>query len=266
MIPVKQRCTCKDIRHLFTFLQFHSSDNPVAQKPDLSLLIYFLGLFVCRWTSVIISETINYLLINYLISYVIMYYVKFSSFFLSFLVLTPVYLFIVDVEVFVAPDLTHTHTLGRTPLDERSARRRDLYLTTHNTHNRQISMAWRGWNPQSQQASGRIPTLYRAATGIHKCPISIKLTGCFLIFHAGSERRIVGFSQLNNDNYNNTITTYYAFCPHTHFNLLLIFIKHVINLKISVRPTIRCSIIYVTFQLVSYYIFWRCVSLSSRLL
>jgi hypothetical protein len=27
-------------------------------------------------------------------------------------------------------------TVGRTPLDEQSARRRDLYLTTHNTHNR----------------------------------------------------------------------------------------------------------------------------------
>ena len=27
-------------------------------------------------------------------------------------------------------------TVGRTPLDEGSARRRDLYLTTHNTHNR----------------------------------------------------------------------------------------------------------------------------------
>jgi hypothetical protein len=32
--------------------------------------------------------------------------------------------------------LRHT-TVGRTPLDERSARRRDLYLTTQNTHNRQ---------------------------------------------------------------------------------------------------------------------------------
>jgi hypothetical protein len=30
----------------------------------------------------------------------------------------------------------HT-TLGRTPLDEGPARRRDLYLTTHNTHNTQ---------------------------------------------------------------------------------------------------------------------------------
>ena len=34
--------------------------------------------------------------------------------------------------------LRHT-TLGRYPLDEWSARRRDLYLTTHNTHNRQTS-------------------------------------------------------------------------------------------------------------------------------
>ena len=47
-------------------------------------------------------------------------------------------------------------TVGRTPLDEWSARRRDLYLTTHNTHNRQTSMP-PGWysNPQSQQTRGR---------------------------------------------------------------------------------------------------------------
>ena len=31
-------------------------------------------------------------------------------------------------------------TVGRTPLDEWSSRHRDLYLTTHNTHNRQTSM------------------------------------------------------------------------------------------------------------------------------
>ena len=39
--------------------------------------------------------------------------------------------------------LDHTQrrtTVSRTPLDEWSARRRDLYLTTHNRHNRQISM------------------------------------------------------------------------------------------------------------------------------
>ena len=36
--------------------------------------------------------------------------------------------------------LRHT-TVGRTPLDRRSAHRRNLYLTTHNTHNRQTSMS-----------------------------------------------------------------------------------------------------------------------------
>ena len=39
--------------------------------------------------------------------------------------------------------LDHTQrciTVGRTPLGEWSARRRDLYLTTNNTHNRQTSM------------------------------------------------------------------------------------------------------------------------------
>jgi hypothetical protein len=38
--------------------------------------------------------------------------------------------------------LDHTQrrtTVDRTPLDEWSARRRDLNLTTHNTHNRQTS-------------------------------------------------------------------------------------------------------------------------------
>jgi hypothetical protein len=49
-------------------------------------------------------------------------------------------------------------TVGRTPLDEGSARRRDLYLTTHNTHNRKHPCPRRGSNPQSQQASGCRPT------------------------------------------------------------------------------------------------------------
>jgi len=62
--------------------------------------------------------------------------------------------------------LRHT-TLRRIPLDEWSARRRDLYLTTHNTHNRQISMAPAGFEPaipsnERQQTCA----LARAATGI----------------------------------------------------------------------------------------------------
>ena len=40
----------------------------------------------------------------------------------------------------------HT-TVGRAPLDERSARRRDLYMTTHNTHKRQTSMPLAGFEP-----------------------------------------------------------------------------------------------------------------------
>jgi hypothetical protein len=65
--------------------------------------------------------------------------------------------------------LDHTRrrtTVGRTPLDEWSARRRDLNLTTHNTHNRQTFMPpvgfkptiWAGERPQTY-------TLDRAAAG-----------------------------------------------------------------------------------------------------
>ena len=65
--------------------------------------------------------------------------------------------------------LDHTQrrsTVGRTPLDEWSARRRDLYLTTHNTHNRQISIPPAGFEPTI--SAGERPythTLDRAATG-----------------------------------------------------------------------------------------------------
>src|SRR5215510_14280910 len=57
-------------------------------------------------------------------------------------------------------------TVGRTPLDEWSARSRHLYLTTHNKHNRQTSMPPVGFEPTI--AGGERPwtyTLGRAATG-----------------------------------------------------------------------------------------------------
>jgi len=65
--------------------------------------------------------------------------------------------------------LGHTQrrtTACRTPLDEWSARRRDLYLTTHNTHNRQTSMPPVGFEPTI--SAGERPQTYaldRAATG-----------------------------------------------------------------------------------------------------
>ena len=65
--------------------------------------------------------------------------------------------------------LDHTQrrtTVGRTPLDELSVRRRDLYLTTHNTHNRQTSMPPVGFEP-TVSAGERPQTcaLDRGATG-----------------------------------------------------------------------------------------------------
>ena len=65
--------------------------------------------------------------------------------------------------------LDHTQrrtTFGRTPLDEWSARRRDLYLTTHNNHNKQTSMPPVGFEP-TISAGERLQThaLDRAATG-----------------------------------------------------------------------------------------------------
>jgi len=56
--------------------------------------------------------------------------------------------------------LDHTQrrtTVGRTTLDEWSARRRDLYLKTRDTHNRQIFMRRWDSNPRYQQVSGRRP-------------------------------------------------------------------------------------------------------------
>jgi len=65
--------------------------------------------------------------------------------------------------------LDHTQrrtTLGMTPLDEWSARRRDISLTTHNTHNRQTSMPQVGF--ETTISAGERPQTYaldRAATG-----------------------------------------------------------------------------------------------------
>jgi hypothetical protein len=57
-------------------------------------------------------------------------------------------------------------TVGRTPLDEWSARRKDLYPTTHNTHNRQTSMPLVRF--ETTISAGERPQTYaldRAATG-----------------------------------------------------------------------------------------------------
>ena len=55
-------------------------------------------------------------------------------------------------------EITYDTTVGRTPLDEWSARRRDLYLTTHDTHNRQTSMPPEGFEPTI--SAGERPQTY----------------------------------------------------------------------------------------------------------
>ena len=74
-------------------------------------------------------------------------------------------------------------TVGRTPLDEWSARRRDLYLTTHNTHNRQTSIPSVGFEPAIP--AGERPQTYaldRAATwtGLKQCTLLPQLYSSFL--------------------------------------------------------------------------------------
>ena len=63
---------------------------------------------------------------------------------------------------------THTHTLGRTPLDKGSDRRGDLNLTAHSIHKRQISMMPPAGFEPAIPASERPQThaLDRAATRI----------------------------------------------------------------------------------------------------
>ena len=59
--------------------------------------------------------------------------------------------------------ITLTYTaIDRIPLDECSARRRDLYLTTHNSDKDRYSCSRQDSKPQSLEASGRRPTPYTA--------------------------------------------------------------------------------------------------------
>jgi hypothetical protein len=63
-----------------------------------------------------------------------------------FLCPTSFYLTRLGVEGYYSYDHTQGHTtVARTLLDEGSARRRELYLTTHNTHNRKTSMPSAGF-------------------------------------------------------------------------------------------------------------------------
>jgi hypothetical protein len=77
--------------------------------------------------------------------------------------------------------LRHT-TLGGTPLDERSARRRDLYLTTHNTHKRHpCSGGIRTCNPNKRPAVDPRLRPHGYWDRLLICTTHIGLCLCFLI-------------------------------------------------------------------------------------
>jgi hypothetical protein len=73
-------------------------------------------------------------------------------------------------------EITLRHTrLGRTPLHRWSARRRDLYLTTNNTHKRQISTPPAGFKPADQRLRphgpwDRLSRIHALASDATLCP------------------------------------------------------------------------------------------------
>ena len=112
--------------------------------------------------------------------------------------------------------LDHTQrrtTFSRTPLDEWSARRRDLYLTTHNTHNRKTSMPPVGFEPTI--SAGEWPQTYaldRAATGTGKRYLTT--SKYFFLFP-----QLFGWP--------NNITS----APKCHWYSNIYLLKHVLNLN-----------------------------------
>jgi len=79
---------------------------------------------------------------------------------------------LIVIEVLRSHTRTHTHThthttLNSTPLDEGSDCRKDLHLTTNNTHTRQTSMSPAGFEPAiSASEQYKTHLLDRAAIGI----------------------------------------------------------------------------------------------------
>ena len=117
--------------------------------------------------------------ITVIIQTVTIYFFLCLSFFLSFF-----FSFFLFISFFVSLTSSPTHcrcrklllhliTFSRTPLNKGSARRRNLYLTTHNTHKRKTSPTPAGFKP-AIPASDRMQThaLDLAATGIgrHNSP------------------------------------------------------------------------------------------------
>ena len=129
-------------------------------------------------------------------------------------------------------DHTRRATAGRTPLDEWSVRRRDLYLTTHNTHNRKKSMSPVEFEPTI--AAGERPKTYaldRAATGTTS--------------HWHYIGKFWKFSFIATASRNNSSTDKILYIPvrEAQFHITTSLHMHVVNFKISrkrVMNFMRC--------------------------
>jgi len=140
---------------------------------------------ICKddvWTQIIFIDRFLYILlyILYIIPHCIRIYCNLlSNVYLENFIYIYIYIYIYIFHGATAPSgarpphyrgftitLKHT-TLGRTPLDEWSARHSDLNLTTHNTHKRQTSMPPAGFESAiSASERPQTHTLDRAAAQI----------------------------------------------------------------------------------------------------
>ena len=133
-------------------------------------------------------------------------------------------------------DHTQRHTtVGRSPLDEWPARRRNLYLTTHNNYRRQTSMPLAGFEP-TIPASERPQThaSHRAATnGIHLSIESHYEQQCFLLLSGIKCKLYVMWWHLAEDKSSNITREGCLSARYTTFflKLLVIQLRYFLPLK-----------------------------------
>jgi hypothetical protein len=166
--------------------QILSCDTVVANERYMYLFHYYLCKTPACFSHILWPQTVTRICSRF--TTIVMYYM----YLFVFLALQPIVVVFSTARQWAlassfSRSLDHTQrraTFGRTPLDEWSIRRRDLYLAKHNTHNRQTPMPSVGF--ESTISAGERPKTYAldsTATGtdnsIHI--ISYKLVGCILI-------------------------------------------------------------------------------------
>ena len=132
--------------------------------------------------------------------------------------------------------------VGRTPLDEWSTRRRDRYLTTHNTHNRQTSMPRWDWNSQSQQASSRLRPRGqwdRLPVWKYRLQFRTTMTHFYTILVAGSIKLVVycfySFALFSVSLFpNNALKAFYK-CFTNSYTWFFFFVYNILNNGSTIR-------------------------------